>query len=66
MSASVKIKHCSCRHDFQDATYGEGMRVHNKAGGNKKPLAWRCTVCGKETVMENQEKKAEVPTEPAK
>lgn len=32
---------CTCKHEFQDATYGLGMRVHNV---NDKGQAY-CTVC---------------------
>lgn len=41
----VKIIQCTCKHDFQDKTYGKGNRVANtldKTGGGA-----RCTVCGK-------------------
>lgn len=41
-SAGVKIMHCDCKHDFQDKTYGTGMRVHNKC---KPEVGYRCTVC---------------------
>ena len=37
------IVRCTCFHEFQDATYGRFMRVHN--GSSKGP---RCTVCLKE------------------
>lgn len=41
------ILKCSCRHEYQDETYGEGMRLHNWAPGSKKTdVRWRCTVCG--------------------
>jgi len=41
------ILKCSCRHKFQDARYGEGMRVHNFARkGHNGAAGWRCTVCG--------------------
>lgn len=43
-SPSAKIMKCECRHEFQDAKYGTGMRVHTP----KKTGGWRCTVCGKE------------------
>jgi hypothetical protein len=35
------IMKCSCSHEFQDAVYGKGMRVHNV---NTKGQAF-CTVC---------------------
>lgn len=41
------IKSCSCKHDFQDAKYGKGMRVHNESqGGKLSETKWSCTVCG--------------------
>ena len=42
-----KIHPCTCKHDFQDREYGQGMRVHNHApgNGNKSPKRYRCTVC---------------------
>lgn len=43
---AVEIKKCSCSGtpaaDFQDKTYGKGMRVMNE--DQKK--AYTCTVCG--------------------
>lgn len=38
---------CNCKHEFQDETYGKGMRLHNvsqKKGD--KTLRKKCTVCG--------------------
>lgn len=37
------IAKCSCRHDFQDRTYGNGNRVMNLTSNGKG----RCTVCSK-------------------
>lgn len=43
----TRIMPCTCRHEFQDRTYGAGKRVHNYAPGNRtKRDEWRCTVCG--------------------
>lgn len=44
------IKKCTCKHEYQDAKYGKGQRVHNsmhkgKSTGDSKQ---RCTVCGSE------------------
>lgn len=25
----IKIMQCNCKHEFQDETYGKGMRLHN-------------------------------------
>jgi len=40
----------TCGAKFQDAKYGKGMRVHNKAvhKGPKGTSKYRCTVCGRE------------------
>lgn len=38
-------KQCSCKHDFQDKTYGKGNRLMNECKDGK---AFRCTICGKE------------------
>jgi hypothetical protein len=40
------IMNCTCEHEYQDAHYGTGRRVHNPlrpAAG--KPPEYRCTVC---------------------
>jgi hypothetical protein len=37
----VTIAPCTCKSEFQDATYGKGMRVKNNGRG-----LVRCTVCG--------------------
>lgn len=34
------VKHCSCKHEYQDTVYGKGMRLHTAS--NKGD---RCTVC---------------------
>lgn len=41
MAEGVKVLPCTCSHEFQDATYGKGMRLHNV---NKDGKAF-CTVC---------------------
>jgi len=43
----TKVMQCSCQSEFQDATYGKGMRVFNETGKDGKG-GYRCTVCGKE------------------
>jgi len=35
------IKHCKCKHEFQDSVYGKGLRLHTVA----KDGTHRCTVC---------------------
>lgn len=52
MSSIIKKCNNNCPpHEFQDNTYGKGMRVMNlatKKGSKDKPV-YRCTICGKET-----------------
>ena len=36
---------CSCKHEYQDETYGTGMRVHNPAPKAGPTGGYRCTVC---------------------
>lgn len=38
----MAILKCSCKHEFQDRTYGKGMRVFNET---KIKDRFRCTVC---------------------
>ncbi len=40
------IKKCSCKNDYQDEKYGEGMRVQNPLKDPGK-YGYRCTVCSK-------------------
>jgi len=42
---TTKVLHCTCKHDFQDATYGAGNRVHNECGKGGRVTSWKCTVC---------------------
>lgn len=44
----VQIAQCTCKSDFQDRTYGKGMRLMNTTGTDDKVTGYRCTVCGKE------------------
>jgi len=47
--SKTEIKRCTCAHEFQDATYGAGRRVHNaKRMKDGKTVGWRCTVCTRE------------------
>jgi hypothetical protein len=39
---------CNCKHAYQDATYGAGMRAHNPIVKEPKGNHWRCTVCNVE------------------
>ncbi len=46
---TARVK-CTCKHAFQDAAHGPGMRVANTLklpGGTQKPttIQVRCTVC---------------------
>lgn len=43
MKAGNPVVKCTCKHEFQDATYGKGMRVTNPVG--KTAATVRCTVC---------------------
>ena len=50
----MPLAKCDCKHPYQDAHYGIGVRVHNlcksaKAEATTKTA--RCTVCGKERVI---------------
>lgn len=44
MSNDRIVMSCGCPHDFQDKTYGVGMRLFNPV--TKTPGTARCTVCG--------------------
>lgn len=53
---SYKIK-CTCKHEFQDKTYGSGVRVATptvKVSADKSNRDVRCTVCGKIHTTKNQ------------
>lgn len=41
---STKLLPCNCTHAYQDAKYGQGLRVHN-AYLKPSPGGFRCTVC---------------------
>ncbi len=41
--SGCKVIKCSCKHDFQDKQYGQGMRVFNFT---QKKTEAKCTVCG--------------------
>jgi hypothetical protein len=44
--AKVIVKPCSCKSEYQDATYGKGLRVHNvKGDSTNKDNGATCTVC---------------------
>jgi hypothetical protein len=40
---ATEVKKCNCKHEFQDKTYGTGMRVFNL---DFKKINGTCTVCG--------------------
>ena len=46
----TQIVKCTCQHEFQDATYGKGMRVTTPVNNEQKQKNFvvRCTVCLKE------------------
>lgn len=41
-AGSTIIKMCQCKHEFQDQTYGKGMRVMNRKGKNKEIKTGKC------------------------
>ena len=43
----TKIMKCTCDHQFQDKTYGNGNRVFIQTKKSDGKL-WRCTVCLRE------------------
>ncbi len=47
IKATMVLGRCGCRHEFQDARYGIGMRQHTIGKSTKTP-PYRCTVCGRE------------------
>ena len=52
----TKILMCSCKHEFQDKTYGKGMRVHNSFKPKETGRAhYRCTVCRHEQEVAKKE-----------
>jgi len=53
---ATKIMKCSCKSEFQDQQYGEGMRVFNQMGKDHKD-SYRCTICGKEVCTSGAVKK---------
>lgn len=50
------ILQCTCTHEFQDATYGKGMRVFNETGKDQQ-AGYRCTVCGNTITRDKSSKK---------
>lgn len=47
---------CTCSHQFQDSTYGKGVRVCTptvKVSADKVNRDVRCTVCGKLHTVKN-------------
>lgn len=43
---ATQVRRCTCKSDFQDRVYGNGMRLFNE-GGKDKVSELHCTVCGK-------------------
>lgn len=43
---STKLVKCSCKHDFQNNEYGDGLRLANRCKIASVPQ-YRCTVCDK-------------------
>lgn len=46
LASGTSIQSCNCTSAYQDATYGQGKRVHNRTSGSKTG-DWRCTVCAR-------------------
>jgi hypothetical protein len=42
---ATNIIGCSCKHEFQDKTYGKGFRL----GNQRKDGFYKCTSCGRTT-----------------
>jgi len=46
----TEIRHCSCKHEYQDQKYGKQMRLHNirikRDNKSTDKHGSRCTVCG--------------------
>lgn len=50
----MPLAKCDCKHPYQDARYGPGVRVHNlmnNAKADSTAKQGRCTVCGKERMI---------------
>jgi len=45
---ACKVMPCTCKHEFQDAHYGKGLRLHNRCRPKDGERWYRCTVCGAE------------------
>lgn len=52
------ILECNCKHEFQDQTYGQGLRVHTHSGKKDQDSIYYCTVCGDKKNITKDEKKA--------
>ena len=48
MEQGTKLIRCNCVSEFQDKTYGKGIRVANRNQGGKQKMGSTCTVCSKE------------------
>jgi hypothetical protein len=59
---------CNCKSEFQDETYGKGVRVATPCGSPPSSArSVRCTVCGKEySISGREDKKSEKPSGPKK
>lgn len=44
----TKVKDCACEHEYQDAKYGRGKRVHNPCKSKSGGKGLRCTVCNRQ------------------
>ena len=48
IATKIKLVKCGCKHAFQDAIYGPGMRIVTPITKPKGAGSWRCTVCQRE------------------
>ena len=43
----TKLINCTCKHDYQEKTYGKTLRLANACKAPDGRERYRCTVCGK-------------------
>jgi hypothetical protein len=43
------VRKCTCKHEYQDKVYGQGLRLHNPMAAKGKQTGVKCTVCGTAT-----------------
>lgn len=60
------IMACTCSNAYQDARYGVGKRVFNRAADRGIEQSFRCTVCSREQRVDKGVKTAKMEAAPAK